>query len=218
MSQTTEKIQESDKPLNARQKLFAQELGLARASGDKNYIQAYENAGFKKHRGNAMRLASDPRVVRIADELCRDALKRNGLQIEYLQAKALQLLDRSVGGVLLDIRSYMKVEVIPGDDENPPAIVYRLRTDLSEDERAEFEAKTWCLNDLKIDDKGVITLKMPDKKSIIEMLAKQLGVGNDKQDVNVSVTLEALVGASMKDVSAPAAAPKVVEHQPEPAE
>lgn len=214
MTQALETIQETEKPLNPRQKVFAHELGIAWASGERDYTKAYQKAGFKPDRGNARRLAADPRVIRVADELCKQALKMNGLQIEYLQAKALQLLERSVGGVLLDIHEYMDEEVIPGEDGKEAAVVYRLRTDLREDERAKFEAATWCLNDLKIDDKGVITLKMPDKKGLIEMLAKQLGVGNDVTNLNVGITLEQLVGASMKDVT-----PTVVEHkQTEPAE
>lgn len=175
------------KPLNSRQVAFARELGIARAEGKRDFTAEYAKVGFKPNRGNAARLASDPRVKAIADLMSQQALEASGLHVAYLQAKAIQLLDQSIGGVFLSIRDYMEEEIVEQEDKEP-AVIYRLKHNLSAAERADFEAKTWGLSDFKIDDKGVITIKVPDKKGIIEMLAKQLGVGlESRSGTNVNV-------------------------------
>jgi hypothetical protein len=55
-------------------------------SGEEKQGRAYAEAGYAPNRGNAARLAADPRIKAIAQAQCRDALERNGLQVEYLQA------------------------------------------------------------------------------------------------------------------------------------
>jgi hypothetical protein len=185
----TELDKESDPnaPLNMRQLAFARELGVARAAGgrDDDLVKAYAAAGYKPDRGNARRLAADPRIKAIADEACKEALELAGLHIQYLQAKALELLHASPTKIFRAVQLYqaaMRERVAP---EAMAAI------------EAELDAITWPLNEFKIDKDGVVAIKLPDRKGIIEMLAKQLGVGKDDSSVNVGVTLEALVGASM---------------------
>jgi hypothetical protein len=45
--------------------------------------KAYQAAGYAPDRGNAARLAADPRVKAVADEAVSEALERNGLRVEY---------------------------------------------------------------------------------------------------------------------------------------
>lgn len=180
----TQDLESTIEPLNSRQLAFARELGVARAKGgrDEDLTRAYEAAGYSPDRGNARRLAADPRIRKIADEACAEALERAGLHIQYLQAKALEMLHLSPAKV------HMAISKCLGDDGN-------WRKDLTADEIAELNAATWALSKLKV---GDLTVELPDGKGLIEMLAKQLGAGTDHNQVNVGITLESLVGASMK--------------------
>ena len=65
------------------------------ARGDRDFTAAYAAAGYAPNRGNAARLAADPRVRAIAEKACEDALRLAGIHIGYLQAKALELLHAS---------------------------------------------------------------------------------------------------------------------------
>jgi len=170
---------DSEAPLNLRQRAFARELGIAIARGDNDYVAAYAAAGYAPDRGNASRLAADPRVRAIAEEMCAEQLKLNGLHIGYLQAKALELL-RANAFTLHGMLSLFKSGQLPADQYEA------------------LEDATWALSEFKIDKDGVITVKVPDKKGIIEMLAKQLGVGKEDSSVNVDVSLEALVNQSIQ--------------------
>jgi hypothetical protein len=189
---------DSENPLNARQLAFARELGIAWANGgrDAELTKAYAAAGFKPDRGNARRLAADPRVKSIAQVACREALERAGLHIEYLQAKALEMLHSSPTKVFRSISKFIKVDEYSSGEN--VLLRFRLRDDLSADEEAELDSAAWPLSEFKIDKDGILAIKLPDKKAIIEMLAKQLGVGKDDNQTNVSVTLESLVAASMQ--------------------
>lgn len=173
----------SNEPLNMRQLAFARELGVALAAGgrDAEILKAYEAAGYSSDRGNARRLAADPRVKAIALTECRAALERAGLHIEYLQAKALEMLHLSPVAIHRAILKCL-------DDDGT------WRDDLTPAEIAELERATWALSKLKI---GDLHIEIADKKALVEMLAKQLGVGKDDNSVNVSMSLENLVAASM---------------------
>ena len=189
-------------PLNPRQKVFARELGVVRATGgrDDEITKAYESAGYAPDRGNARRLAADPRVKAIAEQACADALERAGLHIQYLQAKALELLHASPTRVFRNISKFIKVETF-GSGENE-IVRFRLRDDLSAEEECELDSAAWPLSEFKIDKDGILGIKLPDKKAIIEMLAKQLGAGGADTNVSVGVTLETLVAASYKEKAA----------------
>jgi hypothetical protein len=172
----------TQEPLNARQLAFARELGIAIAKGgrDDDLVAAYEAAGYSPDRGNARRLAADPRVKAIADKACEEALRLAGLHIGYLQAKALEILHTS------------------------PVTIHRMlaksrqKMTLTEEDEAAIDAATWALSEFKIDKDGMISIKLPDKKGIIEMLAKQLGHGRD-EPASVNLSLETLILQSMKD-------------------
>jgi len=167
-------------PLNPRQKVFARELGIAIARGgrDDDLIAAYEAAGYKPDRGNARRLAADPRVKAIADEACAEQLRLAGLHIGYLQAKALELLQASPTAIHRELAKWVRPEIIRrGDDVS---VRYIMRDDLTPDELARLDAVTWPLSEFKFDKDGAIAIKLPDKKGIIEMLSKQLGIGRDE--------------------------------------
>ena len=188
----------SPKPLNPRQKTFARELGLAIAKGgrDDDLIEAYTAAGYAADRGNARRLAADPRIRAIADEACAEALRVAGLHIGYLQAKALELLHANPMRIHRSLAKLMTAEVY-GEDPNT-VVRLQMRADLTPAEEALLDEVTWPLSKFRIDKDGVISIELPDKKGIIEMLAKQLGVGKDEPgDVNVSIGLEALVMQSL---------------------
>jgi hypothetical protein len=183
----------AEKPLNRQQATFARELGIAIAGGgrDADILAAYERAGYAPDRGNARRLAADPRVKAIADEACNEALRLAGLHIGYLQAKALELLHASPTAIHRRISKFMTCDV----EQTEKGVLYhpRLRSDMTEAECAELDAVTWPLSKFKINEKGVIEVDVPDKRALIDMLAKQLGVGKDDSTVNVGVTLETLV-------------------------
>lgn len=172
-----------DKPLSHKQRNFARELGIAIASGgrDADLVRAYEAAGYASDRGNARRLAADPRIKAIADQTCAEALRIAGLHVGYLQAQALRMLHLSPARVLLAIQKCL-------DHEG------NLRDDLTAEEVAQLEADTWALSKLRI---GDINVEIADKKAIIEMLAKQLGAGKEENTTTVAVTLEQLVAQSM---------------------
>lgn len=185
-------------PLNARQQVFARELGLAIAKGgrDDDLIEAYTAAGYAPNRGNARRLAADPRIRAIADQACEEALRLAGLHIGYLQAKALELLHANPMRIHRNLAKFMTAEVY-GEDPNT-IVRLQMRADLTPAEEALLDSVTWPLSKFKIDKDGVISIELPDKKGIIEMLAKQLGVGKDDGgDVNVNIGLEALVMQSL---------------------
>ena len=176
-----------DEPLSAKQLMFARELGVAMARGDRDYTKAYEAAGYAAHRGNAARLAADPRVRAIAEKACEDQLRLAGIHIGYLQAKALELLHASPTKIHRTIAA---------------ALQAGRSGQLTPQQRAEIEAEldiaTWPLSEFKIDKGGIIAIKLPDKKGIIEMLCKQLGLGKEDNQANIAVTLEQLVLGSMK--------------------
>ena len=179
----------AEKPLNRQQRAFARELGVAIAKGgrDDDLVEAYVAAGYAKDRGNARRLAADPRVRLIADEACANALRDAGLHIGYLQARALELLHASPTAIHRRLSSAMTAEIV--QTEKGTFAHPRLRDDLTDEEKRQIDAECWAMSEFKIDKDGVITVKIPDKKSIIEMLAKQLGVGKDDANVNVGVNV-----------------------------
>ena len=187
----TQELSTADlEPLNERQKVFARELGIARASGgrDEDLTRAYESAGYKPDRGNARRLAADPRVKAIADEACAQALELAGLHIQYLQAKALELLHASPTKIFRTIKQHQ--DAVRSDELTP-------------EQRAEIDSVldsvTWPLTEFKIDKDGIIAIKLPDKKGILEMLSKQLGYGKDSgNNLAVALSLGDLVNASLK--------------------
>lgn len=177
-----------EKPLNRQQLAFARELGVAIAKGgrDADLVVAYEAAGYAPERGNARRLAADPRVRKIADEACQEALRLSGLHIGYLQARALELLHASPTKIHRTI--VMHQAALKTASITPEQLAAF---------DAELDAVTWPLTEFKIDKDGIISIKLPDKKALIEMLAKQLGHGkDDPANVNVDVTLEQLIAAS----------------------
>jgi hypothetical protein len=182
-----------EKPLNRQQLAFARELGVAIAAGgrDDDLVKAYERAGYAPDRGNARRLAADRRVKAIADESCKEALRLAGLHIGYLQAKALELLHASPTAIHRTIARF--IEVIENDEGE--AVFVRFRKNLTPEELTELDAVTWPLSEFKIDKDCVVTVKLPDKKALIEMLAKQLGHGkDDPANVNMGVTLQVITG------------------------
>jgi hypothetical protein len=189
MSQTELEADNSEKPLSPQQLAFARYLGIAIAKGgrDAELVEAYVAAGYAANRGNARRLAADPRVKAIAEKACADELEVIGLRIGYLQAKALELLHASPTEIFRAIKLHQAAQFNP---------------DISAEKKAELDLVldkiTWPLTEFKIDKDGVIAIKLPDKKALIEMLAKQLGVGKDDNSVNVGVTLEALVAQSLQ--------------------
>lgn len=163
MSQETE---DHRKPLNARQKAFGRELGVAIAQGNRDFTAAYEAAGYAPHRGNAARLAANPQVRAIADEACAKALTLSGLHIGYLQARGLHLLDATATSITRRIAACLM--------QDPTTGAIRMK-DLTPEQEAELDAATWATSKLKIDKDGVISIEIPDKKSVIEMLARMLG-------------------------------------------
>jgi hypothetical protein len=174
----------SDKPLNPRQKAFARELGIAVAEGKRDFTEPYAKAGFSPHRGNAARLAADPRIKTVVDEVCAEQLRLAGLHVGYLQAKTLQMFHASSTAIHRKIGQF--IELIEDAKGNP--IFARFRQDLTAEEAAELDAITWPLSEFKIDKDGIVTIKLSDKKAIAEMLLKQMGVGkDDPTNVNVGV-------------------------------
>lgn len=156
-------------PLNRKQIAFAERLGIAWAEGKRNFEDIYEEVGYKRHRGNSARLASDPRVIEIAQRACAEANRLNGLYIGYLQAKALSMLEANALVIHQTIATLRK------------------SPDITPEQQAHLEAVTWPLSKFKIDKDGVISVELPDKKGVIEMLAKMLGNMPDE-------TAEAITG------------------------
>ena len=186
----TQDLAAHETPLNHRQRAFARELGLAIAEGggDDYLVKAYARAGYAADRGNARRLAADSRVKALADEACAESLRLMGVHIGYLLAKALELLRASPTKIHRGIQIYEAAKRLP---TMTPQELEQLD--------AVIDELTWPLSELKIDKDGVIAIKLPDKKAIIEMLAKQLGVGRDDgANVNVDVTFEQLVMQSIQ--------------------
>jgi hypothetical protein len=176
-----------EKPLNRQQKAFARELGVVFAGGGKNgdILAAYEKAGYAPDYRNAVRLASDPRIRELAETACKEALRLSGLHIGYLQAKALELLHASPTAIHRRISKFMTTDI--EQTEQGSVSHPRLRSDMTPEECAELDAATWSLSKFKINEKGVLDIEVPDKKAIIDMLSKQLGVGKEETNVNVAV-------------------------------
>jgi hypothetical protein len=155
------------RPLNPRQRAFARELGIELAQGKRSFEDAYERAGFRRHRGNAARLAANDQVRAIAEQECTKALRLAGVHIGYLQAKALQLLECNA----LQIRRAL---VMNGLDRDPKTGLLSDRV-LTEEQELQLYSDTWAASEVKISADGSVTVKVPDKKGVIEMLAKMLG-------------------------------------------
>lgn len=194
MTLTDNSASVAEKPLNPRQKAFARELGVALARGDRSFVDAYVAAGFKPDRGNAARLANDPRVRNEAEKACEEAARLNGLHIAYLQAKAMQLLHASPTAIHRKLTKFLNCRVEGAGDRS--VVRFFLRDDLTTEEAAELDEAAWPLSKFRVDKDGVISIELPDKKGLIEMLAKQLGFGKD-EGPNVNVTLEALLLQAM---------------------
>lgn len=160
-------------PLNRKQIAFAERLGIAWAEGKRNFEDIYEEVGYKRHRGNSARLAADPRVIDIAQKACAEANRLNGLYIGYLQAKALSMLEANA------LVIHQKIAEFASRKVDAPS--------LTPEQQANLEAVTWPLSKFKIDKDGVISVELPDKKGLIEMLAKMLGNMPDE-------TAEAITG------------------------
>src|SRR5690242_5216256 len=129
------------KPLNARQKAFARELGVALARGDRDFTAAYAAAGYAPNRGNAARLAADLQIRALAEKACEEQLRLAGLHIGYLQAKALELLHASTTKIHRAISAAMTADI--EETKHGPVAHPRLRRDLTEEEEAELDALTW---------------------------------------------------------------------------
>lgn len=145
------------KPLNERQKRFGRELGLALAAGER-LEDAYEKAGFRRHRGNAYRLASDPRIQKIADDVAEEALKLNGLHLAYLQAKMLKMFQMNASHTLFErVRGRLRVK------------------DLTDEKVVPFDA-SWAVTKFKFDgETGELTdIEVPDKNTIFNTLIKTM--------------------------------------------
>lgn len=150
--------QRAVKPLNPKQKAFGRELGIAIASGDRNFEQAYVKAGYRRNRGNAARLAGDQRVRAIADDVAAEALKHAGLHLGYLQAKLLEMVHSNVYDV------HRKVS----------AALRRPEGEMTPEEETALMSATWPMSEMAIDKDGGLRIKLPDKKSVIETLFKTL--------------------------------------------
>jgi len=127
-------------PLNPRQKAFARELGVAWANGKRDFSEAYEAAGYKRDRGNAARLAKDPRVEAIANQVAAEAVKLAGVNLAYLQAKLLLVAQADPLSVV-------------GQDEDG-TLKAKTLDELTSTERA-------AISEMKIED-GKVTLKTTD--------------------------------------------------------
>jgi hypothetical protein len=152
-------------PLNARQRAFGRELGIAWADGRRDFSDAYAKAGYKPHRGNAARLADDPRVQKIAEEVASIAVKLSGVNLAYLQASALKLLEANV----VELHRIIG-DVLIFDRE---AGAYRVK-ELTDEQRAQLERQAWAMSKLKL---GDVTVEITDKRSIIETLLKTVPNG-----------------------------------------
>lgn len=85
---------------NARHEAFAQ----ARAKG-KSVDEAYKEAGFKPHRGNAWRLSTNESVVRRVEELQERGAKKvvvtvESLAIELEEARSLALTEKQTSAAV----------------------------------------------------------------------------------------------------------------------
>lgn len=147
------------KPLNDKQKLFGRELGLAIIEG-RRPEDAYEKAGYSRHRRNAYRLAADKRVQAIADEMATEALRLSGLHLGYLQAKAKSLFELNATKTFY---------------EHDPESKRMVLRDLS----AIADDQTWAISKIKMDpDTGAVTeIEVPDKLAVFNALIKTMPKG-----------------------------------------
>lgn len=176
--------QPAAKPLNPKQKAFARELGVALASGDRTFEGAYVKAGYRRNRGNAARLATDPRVRIIADEAAAEALKHSGLHLAYLQAKLLEMVHANVYDV------HRKVAMALRRPEGEMTLA----------EEAALLAATWPLSEMAVDKDGALRVKLPDKKQLIETVLKTMPGG-------LAPTKHAMTDSEGQDLPAPALSP-----------
>jgi hypothetical protein len=154
-------------PLSARQSAFACELGIELAEGRRNFTAAYIRAGYTAGpaaRGNAARLARDPRIWEVVDKVAREAVRLSGVHLAYLQAKALQLLETNV----LDVHR----RVAESMEYDPESEMVRPR-DLTAEQKAELYAATWAMSEVRTSD-GLIAVKIPDKRGTLELLLKTI--------------------------------------------
>lgn len=142
-------------PLNAKQKLFARELGIALAEG-KRPEDAYERAGYKRHRRNAFRLASDSRIQEIADAAAIEALRLSGLHIAYLQSKTLKLFNLNMAKAFFE------------SDASGELKLRNLALVADED--------TWAISKVKLDAETgkVVEVEVPDKIVAFNALIKTM--------------------------------------------
>ncbi|MES2671603.1 MAG: terminase small subunit [Pseudomonadota bacterium] len=145
MSQTAEAVQ---KPLNPRQRQFALEL----ATGEKP-LDAQEKAGFKPHRGNAARLAADPRVQAIVETAGMEAARLAGVHLGRVLVEQARIAYFNIGELLFrDARGQIVL-----DKSGMPIIDYSAMTNDHlaavakidfEKGKIEFHDKVGVLRDL----------------------------------------------------------------------
>lgn len=73
---TADETSVAEKPLNARQRRFAEELAVS-----DSVDEAYAKAGFRPHRGNARRLAADPRIRKLVRDATLIAAELAGVHL-----------------------------------------------------------------------------------------------------------------------------------------
>lgn len=155
MSQTAEAV---TKPLNSRQRQFALEL----ATGEKP-LEAQAKAGFKPHRGNAARLAADPRVQAIVEVAGMEAARLAGVHLGRVLIEQARIAYFNIGELLFrDAQGQIVL-----DKSGMPIIDYSAMTN------DHFAAVA------KIDfEKGKI--EFHDKVGVLRDLMKYLNPADDK--------------------------------------
>jgi len=148
------------KPLNYRQRRFAEELAVC-----SNAIEAQAKAGFKPHRGNAARLAADPRVQAVVETAAMQAAKLAGVHLGRVLVEQARIAYFNIADVLM----YDALGQVVLDKQGMPIVDYSAMT------REHFAAVA------KIDfEKGKI--EFHDKVGVLRDLVKFLTPASGKDD------------------------------------
>jgi hypothetical protein len=186
------RIDESARPLNKRQRIFAREFAV---SGD--LLKAHELAGYRPHRANAFRLASLPRVKALVEEFSIVGANLAGVHLGSVLREQAKIAFFNVGEVLLR----------DGDGKPIPDADGNAQIDLAKMTSAHWAAVA------EIDGKNR-RIKFHDKAGMLKDLRAHCAPDAPKK-IEVSgkdggpLTLAMLVGASYeedprrKELSAP---------------
>jgi phage terminase small subunit len=160
---------------NARRELFAQELAKGTPQAE-----AYEKAGYKRHKSNACTWAAKPDIAARVQELLQEAADKNGVTIEKIVAELAKIGFSDIRKAVRWKSPLIKEEDNPdgGDALVIKSIVTNTVEIIGSDEIDDVTAA--AIAEISQNEKGGVKIKLHDKRLALVDLGRYLGMFKDK--------------------------------------